>query len=126
MELAAGIPHERQTRDGAEALLTQWAVRQESHPYMFYMGTDFCRLKAPLIWYDILHVTDALARVPWLRQDPRLQDMVRVMMEQVGIDGRATPGSVWMAWKDWEFGQKKAPSRWVTLLVERVRQRMNS
>ncbi|HWQ21329.1 MAG TPA: hypothetical protein VN478_01220 [Clostridia bacterium] len=126
MELAAGIPHERQTRAGAEALLTQWSGRRESHPYMFYMGTDFSRLKAPFIWYDILHVADALSRIPWLRQDPRLQDMVRVMMEQVGTDGRATPGSVWMAWKDWEFGQKKVPSRWVTLVVERVRQRMSS
>ena len=126
MELAAGILHEQQTRDGAEALLTQWSERRESHPYMFYMGTDFCRLKAPFIWYDILHVTDALSRIPWLRQDPRLHDMVSVIMEEVRADGRATPGSVWMAWKDWEFGQKKVPSRWVTLLVERVRQRVSS
>lgn len=126
MELAAGIPHEEQTRAGAEALLTQWSDRRESHPYMFYMGTDFCRLKAPLIWYDILHVVDVLSRLTWLRQDPRLQDMVKVMMEQIGTDGRATPGSAWMAWKNWEFGQKKVPSRWVTLLVERVEQRMSS
>ena len=93
---------------------------------MFYMGTDFCRLKAPFIWYDILHMEAVLSRIPWLRQDPRLQDMVSVMTEQVGADGRATPGSVWMAWKEWEFGQKKAPSRWVTLLVERVQQRMSN
>lgn len=126
MELAASTPHERQTRDGAEALLTQWSDRRESHPYMFYMGTDFSRLKAPLIWYDILHVADVLSRLPWLRQDRRMQDVVSVMMEQVGADGRATPGSVWIAWEDWEFGQKKVPSRWVTLLAERVRLRMNS
>lgn len=126
MELAAGIPHEQQTRDGAEALLKQWSERRESHPYMFYMGTDFCRLKAPFIWYDILHVAEALSQLPWLQQDQRLQDMASVMMEQVGTNGRATPGSVWMAWKDWEFGQKKVPSRWVTLLAERVRQRMHS
>lgn len=126
MELAAGTPHEPQTRDGAEALLTQWADRRASHPYMFYMGTDFCRLKAPFIWYDILHVADTLSRLPWLRQDRRLQDMASVMMEQDGTDGRATPGSVWMAWKDWEFGQKKIPSRWVTFLVERIQQRMSS
>jgi hypothetical protein len=126
MELAAGIPQEKQTRDGAEALLAAWSERRERHPYMFFMGTDFCKLKVPFIWYDILHVVDALSRMPWLRDDPRLQDMVNVMMEQVGTDGRATPGSVWMAWKDWEFGQKKAPSRWVTLLVERGQQRMIS
>ncbi len=125
MELAAGLPDEVQVHDGAEALLTLWAERRERHPYVFYMGTDFCKLKAPLIWYDILHVVDVLSRLPWLRQDRRLYDMVGAMMERVGSDGRATPESVWTAWKDWEFGQKKVPSRWVTLLVERVRQRMN-
>jgi hypothetical protein len=93
---------------------------------MFYMRTDFCRLKAPFIWYDIVHVAEALSQLPWLQQDHRLQDMASVMMEQVGTNGRATPGSVWMAWKDWEFGQKKVPSRWVTPLAERVRQRMHS
>jgi hypothetical protein len=29
-------------------------------------------------------------------------------------------------WKDWESGQKKVPSRWVTLLAERVRRRTSS
>lgn len=29
-------------------------------------------------------------------------------------------------WKDWEFGQKKVPSRWVTLLVERVQRHTSS
>jgi len=29
-------------------------------------------------------------------------------------------------WKDWEFGQKKVPSRWVTLLVERARLRISN
>jgi hypothetical protein len=31
-----------------------------------------------------------------------------------------------MARKDWESGQKKVPSRWVTLLVERARRRMSN
>jgi len=35
---------------------------------------------------------------------------------------RCLPGS----WKDWESGQKKVPSCWVTLLVERGRRRMSS
>jgi len=28
--------------------------------------------------------------------------------------------SVWTAWKDWEFGQKKEPSRWLTLSAWRI------
>lgn len=124
MELATGIPHEEQARAGGGALLSQWSARHERHPYMFYMGTDFCKLKAPLIWYDVLHVVDVLSRLPWLSDDPRLREMISVMVAKLDSDGRATPGSTWMAWKDWEFGQKKVPSRWITLLVERVRRRM--
>ncbi len=28
--------------------------------------------------------------------------------------------SIWIVWKDWEFGQKKMPSCWSTLLAWRV------
>ena len=126
MELVAGLPHEARVRDGAEALLSQWSARRERHPYMFYMGTDFCKLKAPLIWYDVLHVVDVLSRLPWLSDDPRLREMISVMVAKLDSDGRATPESVWTAWKDWEFGQKKVPSRWVTLLVERARRRISN
>jgi hypothetical protein len=124
MELAAGLPNEEQVRFGAEALLSLWSTRRKRHPYMFYMGTDFCKLKAPLIWYDVLHVADVLSRFPWLKDDTRLREMTSVITATVDSDGRVTPGSVWTAWKDWEFGQKKIPSRWITLLVERVRRRM--
>jgi len=126
MELVAGLPHEARVRDGAEALLSQWSARRERHPYMFYMGTDFCKLKAPLIWYDVLHVVDVLSRLPWLSDDPRLREMISVMVAKLDSDGRATPESVWTAWKDWEFGQKTVPSRWVTLLVERARRRISN
>jgi len=50
-------------RSGVEAALTLWEERRERHPYLFYMGTDFSKLKAPLIWYDILHVTERQALI---------------------------------------------------------------
>ena len=37
------------TRCGVEAALTLWEERRERHPYLFHMGTDFSKLKAPLI-----------------------------------------------------------------------------
>jgi len=36
-------------RTGAEALLALWQQRKERKPYLFGMGTDFSKLKAPLI-----------------------------------------------------------------------------
>ena len=38
-------------------------------------------------------------------------------------EGRFTLESIWQAWGAWEFGQKRTPSRWLTLLAHRILQR---
>lgn len=111
---------------GAETLLGLWAQSWERHPYMFFMGTDFRKIKAPFVWYDLLHMLKVLARFPWLSDDPRLIDMEKTLFEKADELGRFTPESVWTAWKGWEFAQKSEPSRWVTLLAWRVLGRMTS
>jgi hypothetical protein len=112
------------TRCGVEAALTLWEERRERHPYLFYMGTDFSKLKAPLIWYDILHVTEVLTRFPWVRRDKRLLEMIEVIQARADADSRYTPESIWTAWKGWDFGQKKEPSPWLTFLVWRMLSRL--
>jgi hypothetical protein len=105
---------------GVETILSLWEARRESHPYLFYMGTDFCKLKAPLVWYDIIHVLDVLSRFGSARADPRLAEMAAGVKSKQDDWGRYTPESVWTAWKDWEFGQKSQPSRWLTLGIVRT------
>ena len=105
---------------GAETLLCLWNESVTSHPYMFFMGTDFRKLKVPFVWYDIIHVLDVLSSFEWLKNDRRLLDMVDIIIEKVDTNGCFKLDSVWMAWKDWEFGQKKEPSRWLTLMVWRI------
>ncbi len=107
-------------RIGAETILTLWSESRVRHPYMFYMGTDFRKLKAPLVWYDLLHVLDVLTQFPWLASDVRLLDMIDTLREKADPNGRFTSESVWTPWKAWEFGQKKEPSRWITLLAWRA------
>ena len=114
------------TRAAVETALDLWTIRKEHRPYLFAMGTHFNRLKAPLIWYDILHVLDVLTQFPWARDDARLQEMVRLVVEKADANGRFKPESVWMAWKGWDFGQKREPSRWLTLLVNRMLARSTS
>lgn len=108
---------------GAEALLSLWSESKTHHPYMFFMGTDFRKLKVPFVWYDLMHVLDVLSRFPWLRKDARLLSMLAILKSRVDRQGRFTPNSVWTAWKEWEFGQKKEPSRWLTLMAWRTIQR---
>ena len=112
------------SRTGAETLLTLWEQRKERWPYMFAMGTDFAKLKALLIWYDILHVLDVLTQFPWLQEDDRLREMVAFAEAKADEQGRSTAESVWRAWKGWDFGQKRDPSQWITLLSHRMLKRL--
>lgn len=111
---------------GAETILALWSESEIRHPYLFYMGTDFRKLKLPFVWYDLIHVLDVLSCFPWLKKDDRLQEMVALLKSKSDTEGRFTAESIWTAWKDWEFGQKKEPSRWLTLLAWRIMDRVVS
>lgn len=113
-------------KTGAETILSLWENRKNRHPYMFFMGTDFCKLKAPLIWYDILHVVEVLTSFPWLLSDLRLKSMIKIIEDKADPEGRFIPESIWQAWKGWDFSQKKKPSSWLTLLVQRILERIRS
>jgi hypothetical protein len=127
LKMAAQHPAWRdaaETRAGAETLLSLWADSLTRHPYIFYMGDDFRKLKAPFIWYDLLHVLEVLTQFPWLEGDARLGEMLSVLAGKAGEQGRFTAEAAYQPWAAWEFGQKKAPSRWITLLAHRLARRI--
>jgi hypothetical protein len=108
-------------QQGAEMLLSHWADPRKL--YLFGIGTDFRKLKYPFVWYDILHVVDVLSRYPFVYEDPRFQAMVATITGQPGDAGRYTAGSMYRAWKEWSFANKKHPSPWLTFLVLRLLKR---
>ncbi len=114
------------TRAGVEMLLSHWEKRGERKFYLFGVGTDFRKLKYPLIWYDILHVTDVLSRFPFVRPDPRFREMLTAITGQADDEGRYTAGSIYQAWKGWSFADKKRPSPWLSFLVSRLVKRADS
>jgi hypothetical protein len=105
---------------GIKTILHLWEARRDEHPFIFYMGTDFCKLKAPLIWYDILHVLDVLSLYPAAIQSNAFKEMLSVVTQKATEDGIFMAESVYVPYKNWDFGQKKTPSRWITLLVYRI------
>jgi hypothetical protein len=128
LKMLAQVPEMRDaesTKTGVESLLSLWETSKEAHPYMFYMGTDFRKLKAPLFWYDILHVLEVLSRFEWARQDRRFGQMLKTVEAKADGDGRHVPESIWTAWKEWDFGQKKVPSMGLTFYVQRIVKRVN-
>lgn len=126
LKVLAQIPDLREgpsAKIGTETLLSLWDHSKQQHPYMFFMGTDFRRLKAPLFWYDILHVLEVLSQFRHVKKDARFRQMVKIVSGKSVGDDRYVPESIWTAWKDWDFGQKKIPSRGLTLQVQRILKR---
>jgi hypothetical protein len=49
--------------------------------------------------------------------------MLRVIEAKADDEGRFTPESIWTAWKEWDFAQKKIPSQGLTFFVQRILRR---
>jgi hypothetical protein len=108
-----------------KSLLSLWENSREQHPYMFFMGTDFRKLKAPSCWYDIVSVAGVLSKYKFVRYDPRFLEMITVIRNKQDKYGFFTPESVYMKLKDWDFGQKKMPSSYLTYLCLHISKRIN-
>jgi len=108
----------------AKILLSLWENSLERHPYMFYMGTDFRKLKAPAMWYDIVSVVDVLSRFEFTKTDTRFVEMVEMIKSKQDSNGLFTPESVYQKCKGWDFGQKKSPSPYLTYLCVRILNRI--
>jgi hypothetical protein len=115
---------EKEARIGINTILCLWDDRKRRKPFLFGMGTDFRKLKAPLMWYDILHLTEVLSRFPYARKDERLHQMFDIIKEKADDMGRYTPESIWKAWKGWDFCQKKEPSPWITYRILNIEKRI--
>lgn len=109
-----------------ESLLYLWENSREQHPYIFYMGTDFRKLKAPSCWYDIVGVAGVLSKYQSIHTDSRFQEMIDLIRSKQDKDGFFTPESIYTKLKDWDFGQKKAPSTYLTYLCFRIFDRLAS
>ena len=129
LKLISVIPelhNSHEAKKGAEVLLNLWEYRKEVKYFLFGMGTDFSKLKAPLVWFDILHVTDVLTQFDFLKNDNRLKEMISIIQSKSDENGLYKAGSIYRSWKYWDFGQKKVNSGWITLLVYRILRKWNN
>jgi hypothetical protein len=122
---APGCRESSALHNGEKMLLRHWELREERKLYMFGIGTTYQRLKYPFIWYDILHVLDTLSILSSVHDDQRVRQMVQVLLDLQDEQGMFKAGSVWMAFKGWEFAQKRTPSPWITFLALRILRRIS-
>jgi hypothetical protein len=88
------------------------------------IGTDWDKLKYPFTDYKILKFLDVLSQLEHAKRRLRESEMVNILLSKRDKNGMFTPESIVEAWADFDFGQKKKPSRWITLLALRIAKRI--
>jgi hypothetical protein len=91
--------------------------------YYFGRSKKFFKLKYPFVWYNGLYIADVISRYPQFHQTEVFQELVQWIESQADEDGRFTPQSIFMPYKAWDFGNKKQPSPWITLICSRILKR---
>lgn len=90
------------------------------------IGRGWEKLKYPFTDYRILKYLDILSQLEFAKNDHRMMEMVNLLITKRDEEGRFCPESIHKVWSDFDFGQKKSPSRWITLIVYRVAKRVVS
>jgi len=110
------------SRRSASFLLGCWdnrgSIRYAGHDSQ--IGTGWGKLKYPYTDYRILAYLDTLSRLEFVRHDPRMVAIADQLAARLDEQGRFVPQSIHKVWADFDFGQKKYPSRWITFLVYRI------
>lgn len=99
-----------------------WRDRAKRRPYLFAMGTDFKKLKYPMIWYDILNVVSVLSHFPEALRRSEFREMMTLIVARVAENGYV-PQSAYQFWKAYDFGQKKSESLYIKREIEAIRAR---
>jgi len=72
------------------------------------------------VQYQLLKTIDTLSLIPAVHVDTRYQEIVARLKSKQTSEGRWQVESINKTWSAFDFGQKKAPSPWVTFLALRV------
>lgn len=108
---------EKQT--AIKILLNLWNERKIRKPYLFAMGTDFLKMKYPLIWYDILNLLSVLSKYPHATKTKEYREIFAILKDNVSKN-EFRPQSVYQFWKNYDFGQKKGNSEYIEKIYREI------
>jgi hypothetical protein len=102
-------------------LLAHWEMKVNI--YGFGVGKRFRSLQYPAVKYGILRVLDTLSFFPYAIENKTFQNMLDFVHAKAK-NGHYFAESTDMVYTDFDFGQTKEPSRWITFLVNRIDKRV--
>ena len=107
-------------KNGIDSILKHWREQKERKVYMFGIGTDFRKLKYPNIWFDVVHVVGVLSHYEYAAKSKEFGEMAAIIADKQQVSGGFIPESVYMAYKQYDFGQKKTESDTLTYIIYNI------
>jgi hypothetical protein len=107
-------------RGAIDMLLEHFSMGE--HLYGFGTGKRFRSLQYPAVKYGILRVLDALSLFPDAMERATFLNMLNFVRDKAK-NGKYIPEAVEPAYAEFDFGQTKEPSRWITFLINRIEKR---
>ncbi len=105
-----------------DSLLEHWQRRDNRHG--FGVGRRFMSLQYPAVKYGILRVLDVLSLFPYAVGRQGFQSMLD-FVRQKASGGKYYAEITDDSYAEFDFGQKKEPSRWLTFLIYRIEKRVS-
>jgi hypothetical protein len=93
--------------------------------YYFGRGRRFFTFKYPFVWYNALYVADVLSRFEFAKKHAVMEQLSAWIRDGCMNDGTYKATSVYLEYRDWEFGSKKDASPWITFLCGRILKRLS-
>jgi hypothetical protein len=119
------LRHGELARRAVEHVLVLWERRNEPYrPVGFGMGSTFGKLQYPFVQHQILKTVDTLSNFATALADERFIDMLNTVTQKHTADQRFTADAANKPYADFDFGQKKTASPWLTFLVVRAHHRL--
>jgi hypothetical protein len=117
---------DKRFKGAIDLILNHWGRRTEKwRPYGFGIGTEFVKLKYPVVKYGVLRVLDVLSMFPYAVKKDEFKEILDVA-EQKSADSRYYAESVSRSYSEFDFGQTREPSRWITFLINRIQKRVKT
>jgi hypothetical protein len=91
--------------------------------YYFGRSKKFWTLKYPFVWYNGLYLADVLSRFDFVKESPLMKECIDWILAAQDEQGRFTATSAFIPYKNWDFGNKRQPSPWITFLCCRILKR---
>ena len=110
---------------GIDLLLKHWERREQKWRLsLFGIGRRFMSLEYPAVKYGILRVLDVLSLFPYAVESEGFKSMLDFVHKK-SSNGKYFAESIVESYAEFDFGQRKEPSRWITFLINRIEKRVS-